>query len=161
LNALAIAAKSADIDDRRAVATVLAAHAGSPLAVSTLRALTGDPDASVRAEATFSLGSIGDATLIPTLTTLSRAGDVDVATNAAAALARIGRRTGAKGPVAEAACTMLADGRALVRANALATLAALGQRCGDGHTERKLLLEDPSDLVRGDAVRALLAATQP
>jgi hypothetical protein len=108
---------------------------------------------------------------------LARGADLEVATNAAGALARIARRnserkvvTGAaasagtatkQGAIAEAACAMLADGRATVRANALATLANLGARCGDGHIERKLLADDPSDLVRGDAARALVAAPVP
>ncbi|MBX3223644.1 MAG: hypothetical protein KF795_24240 [Labilithrix sp.] len=61
-------------------------------------------------------------------------------------------------PIADAVCPMLADGRAAVRANALAALAAARRRCSDGRGERKLLAEDPSDLVRGSAARALMAA---
>jgi hypothetical protein len=56
---------------------------------------------------------------------------------------------------------MLADGRAGVRANALAALAGIGRRCGDGRVERKLVLEDPSELVRGGAARALVASPLP
>lgn len=163
IGALAATAKNADIDDRRSVASVLSAHAGSPEAVSTLRSLTADPDSSVRAEATFALGSVGDPSIVPVLVGLARGGDVDVATNAVGALARIGRKTktsAPKGPspIAEAACVMLADGRPTVRANALATLAGVGRRCGDGRAERKLLLEDAIDLVRGAAARMIIAS---
>ncbi|MBX3208115.1 MAG: HEAT repeat domain-containing protein [Labilithrix sp.] len=91
---LAATAKSHDVDDRRAVATVLAAQSASPQALALARALTSDGDASVRAEATFALGSLGDASLLPVLVGLARSGDADVATNAAGAIARspAGRR---------------------------------------------------------------------
>jgi HEAT repeat protein len=168
--ALASAVRSAGVDDKRSIASVLAGHAGSPQALATLRALTSDPDASVRAEAAFALGAVGDASLLPALVGLVRAGDTAVATNAAGAIARIGRRQamapgvarpGAASPIANVVCPMLADGRATVRANALAALAGSGLRCGDGRQERKLLLEDGSDLVRGNAARALGAAPLP
>jgi hypothetical protein len=61
--------------------------------------------------------------------------------------------------VSDTVCPMLADGRATVRANALAALAAVGKRCGaDGRAERKLLSEDASDLVRANAARVLTAS---
>jgi HEAT repeat protein len=170
-SALASAARSADADDKRSIASVLAGHAGSPQALATLRTLTSDPDANVRAEAAFALGAVGDASLVPALVGLVRAGDTAVATNAAAAIARIGRRQamapgaaarpGAASPIASAVCPMLADGRATVRANALAALANSTLRCGDGRQERMLLLEDASDLVRGNAARALGTAPLP
>lgn len=175
--ALAAAAKSLDVDDRRAVASVLAAQSGSPQALALARALTSDGDASVRAEAAFALGSLGDASLLPALVGLARSGDADVATNAAGAIARLARRTaaapggataapgappsGGRSPIAEAVCPMLSDGRATVRANALAALAAARRRCADGRGERKLLAEDTSDLVRAGAARALTAAPLP
>jgi len=100
---------------------------------------------------------------VPFLAGLVKGGDAEVAGNAAGAIARLARRLpklapGAPSPVATAACPMLGDGRALVRANALAALAHVARRCNDGRVERKLLVEDASDLVRGDAARALLAA---
>lgn len=186
--ALAAAARSPDVDDRRAVATVLAAQSGSPQALALARALTSDGDASVRAEATFALGSLGDAALLPVLVGLARSGDADVATNAAGAIARIARRTttapgagpaaapltpgpaaapaapipaAGRSPITEAVCPMLSDGRATVRANALAALAAARRRCADGRGERKLLADDASDLVRASAARALAAARLP
>lgn len=166
---LATIAKRADVDDRRAAATALAAHAGSPRALTIARALTADPDAGVRAEATFALGSLGDESIVPHLVQLTRQGDVNIATSAAGSLARIAQRQGAgqtgskakpaSGPreLAEAACSMVAGGRPTVRANALAALAAMKRRCGDGRLERKLLIEDASDLVRAGAARALVA----
>ena len=169
VSALAAAAKSADIDDRRAVATMLGTHAGSPQAVALLRGLTADGDPSVRAEATFALGTAGDVSLLPVLAGLARSGEADVATNAAGAIARIARRTAPPAapatssapppsPIASTVCTMLSDGRPTVRANALAALAAVRSRCADGRVERKLLAEDPSDLVRANAARALTSA---
>lgn len=159
LKALGDVAKSSDPDDRRAVAEVLAAQTGAP-AVALLRTLLDDHDPSIRAEAAFALGSAGDAAQLPVLTTLLRGGDVEVATNASAALARIARKLPSKvpTPVAETACATLGDGRPAVRANALATLAILQRRCGDGRAERKLLVDDPSELVRANAARVLLAS---
>lgn len=163
--ALGATAKSPDIDDRRSVASVLAAHTGSPQAVALLRSLTADGDATVRAEAAFALGSVGDLALVPELAALVRGGDADVATNAAGAIARIARRTASPSagpsPVAGAVCPMLSDGRPTVRANALAALAAVKRRCADGRVERKLLAEDASDLVRAGAARALTSAPIP
>lgn len=180
VGALLVIAKSPDVDDRRTVASVLAAHTGSPDALRIARFMVDDADASVRAEATFALGSLADASLVPVIARQTKTGDADVATNAAGALARIARRiapplttgsspatpaaktraTDSIGPraIVDAACPMLADGRATVRANALAALSIVGSRCGDGSAERKLLTEDPSDLVRANAARALVAS---
>jgi len=58
VRALAAAAKSVDVDDRRSVASALASHVGSPQAIALARSLTTDSDETVRAEATFALGSI-------------------------------------------------------------------------------------------------------
>lgn len=160
---LAEVAKSADVDDRRTAASVLAAHRGSPAALAATRSLLGDPDPTVRAQAAFAMGALGDANAIGVLVPLAKAADADVATNAVGAIARIALASGnAAGPaVASAVCPMLGDGRPTVRSNALAALAASGARCGDGRAERKLLAEDASDLVRANAARALVAATAP
>ncbi len=157
---LGTVAKSADADDRRTAASVLAAHRGSPAALATARALLGDPDPTVRAQAAFALGTLGDAGTIAQLAPLTKTGDADVASNAAGAIARIALASGkaAAPAVTAAVCPMLSDGRAAVRANALAALAAAGVRCGDGRAERKLLAEDASDLVRANAARAVAAA---
>jgi HEAT repeat protein len=165
VSALTNVAKSTDVDDRRAAASALTAHVGSAPAIALARTLTTDSDPTVRADATFALGSIGDVGLIPVLVGLARSGDADVATNAAGAIARIGRTTNppsaAASPVASAVCGMLGDGRATVRANALAALALVKRRCADGRAERKLLADDPNDLVRASAARALAAAPLP
>lgn len=129
----------------------------------------------MRADATFALGALGDAAVLPTLVTLARSGDVDVATNAVGAIARLARKSAPQvdlrpsptnagttpNPIAAAVCPMLGDGRPSVRANALITMAALKQRCADGRAERKLLADDASDLVRAGAARLLIAAPLP
>jgi hypothetical protein len=56
---------------------------------------------------------------------------------------------------------MLTDGRGAVRANALVALSFVQARCGDGRTERRLLADDPSELVRGAAARAIASAPAP
>lgn len=160
LRALESTAEGADVDDRRAVAAVLGAHRGAPSALALARKLTTDADATVRAQAAFTLGALGDLSTLTVVVPLARAGEADLATNAAAAIARIAAATGkpAAAAIVGAACPMLADGRAAVRANALAALAFAGGRCGDGRKERALLSEDPSELVRGAAARAITAA---
>lgn len=152
--ALREAAKSSSVDDRRSVASVLAAHAGSREAIAIARSLTEDADGTVRAEAAFALGAIGDASVLPALAALAKSRDAAVATNALGAMARVARRAPSSA-VAEAACPALTDARATVRANALAALAAARSRCGDGGKERALLSDDASDLVRAAAARAL------
>lgn len=170
VSTLADLAKSDVADDRRAALAALAAHAGSAPALASVRAATNDTDATVRAEAAFSLGALGDLSALPALAQLARSGDADVATNAAASVARVAMRAvpasgraseGDSGAVTAAACPMLADGRAAVRANALVALAAVRRRCADGRVERTLLGEDASELVRGAAARALTAAPLP
>jgi len=158
--ALADLATKGDADDRRMVANVLAAHRGNAQATTIVRTLTGDADAAVRAQAVFTLGALGDASTVPSLVTLAKSGDNDVATNAAGAIARIAATSGppAASAIASAACPMLSDGRATVRTNALVALAFAHARCGDGRAERKLVADDASDLVRGAAARMIGAA---
>ena len=152
-------AKSGDADDRRMVAAVLTAHKGEAPAIALARSLTADSDVNVRAQAAFTLGTIADAGAAADLVKLARSGDLDVAANAAAGLARIAQTAGAS--IASSVCPLLADGRATVRANALVALANGKVRCSDGKTERKLLVDDPSDLVRAGAARALAATPLP
>jgi HEAT repeat protein len=149
--ALAAAAKSADADDRRAVAAVLAAQS-SPAAVQLLRTLLADPEAQVRAAAAFALGTAGDASTAAILLPLVAQSDADLATNAAGALARLTIRAPT---VASSLCPLLGDARPTVRANLLAGLANGHERCRGGDVERKLLADDPVDLVRANAARAL------
>jgi HEAT repeat protein len=159
VSALTQIAKTTEIADRRAIASVASAHADHASARALALALAADPDSSVRAEAAFALGSLGDASTVSALSTLARSGDGDVATNAVAALARIAARLPADSPViSDAICPLVSDGRPTVRANALVALATAKRRCADGSVERKLLAEDASDLVRASAARAVSAA---
>lgn len=162
VNGLAVVAKSADVDDRRAAAGMLAAHRGSQAAFATARALLADSDGTVRAQAAFAIGALGDASTIALLTPLARPGanDVDVAGNAVAGIARIAFATGkaSAAAISAAVCPLLSDARATVRANALAALAGASARCSDGRAERKLLADDAVDLVRANAARVVAAA---
>ncbi len=167
VKALSDVAAKGDVDDRRMIAAVIAGHRGSAdrAALALAESLARDTDGGVRAQAAFTLGAMGDPAVIPILTTLAKSGDADVAGDAAGGLARFASITGGGAGAAAAravvapACAMLADGRAIVRANALAALAFTGSRCGDGRTERKLLADDPSDLVRAGAARAIASAS--
>jgi HEAT repeat protein len=138
-----------DAEDRRTLAAACAARGD---AVPLLRGLLADPDASVRAEAAWSLGAASGGDAIPDLERAVAGTTYDVAINAVAAIARVAVRTHA--PNAALLCAHLADPRPLVRANALAGLALAGERCGDGALERTLLT-DPSDRVRRAAARDL------
>lgn len=160
LRALGEIAKKGDIDDRRSVAAVLGGHRGAAAAVTLARSLANDADGSVRAQAAFTLGVLGDASVLPVLAALAKAGDSDVAADAAGGIARSAAQQGraGQGPITAIVCPMLADGRAVVRANALVALAYTQGRCGDGRTERKLLADDASDLVRSSAARAVSAS---
>jgi hypothetical protein len=89
--------------------------------------------------------------------------DLGVATNAAAAVAELGKGLSGRDPAAKkraaaALCKGLGDFRSYVRANALAGLAVLGSRCEGGQTERRLLAQDPSEMVRQAAARSLRVA---
>ncbi len=160
--------KSEFVEDRRAVATLISARSAStgdthsdaaPLAT----ALLADGDASVRAQAAWALGSIGDASSAPALLKLAGSGDMDSSIDATAALGRIAARSHATADAATWLCPLLDHTHTYVRANALAGLALSGARCGDGAKERRLLLDDESDVVRNAAARALRksVATHP
>jgi HEAT repeat protein len=187
VRALADRSRSDEVADRRVVASLGAAHAGDGQALTMVRMLAADAEASVRAQAAWSLGTVGDASDIPRLVALAKQADSDGATNAAAAIGRILARTHGSplaarpegdrplatsgphsGPAASAAtdaslplCGLLVDLRPYVRANALAGIAMGGLRCGDGGTERALLAEDPNEDVRAAAASALSASTAP
>jgi HEAT repeat protein len=147
---------SPNVDDRRTLATVLAARAGSGAApaVEMLGALLRDADPAVRAEAAWSLGEIGGLAELPALRGVFAAPDAAPAIDATAAIARI--LASARKPEAAATelCPLLGDDRAYVRANALAGLALVGSRCGDGAVERRRLLTDVT-AVRASAARAI------
>ena len=147
---LASVGRSEEAADRRAVATVSAARPGEP---ALARALLSDAEASVRAQAAWSLGAIGEASDVPRLDAIARAADLDAATNATAAIGRIAARE--KRPdLASPLCALTSDPRPSVRTNALAGLARTGT-CGNGSPERDALETDPAEDVRAAAALAL------
>ena len=155
---LAHAAKSEFVEDRRAIATLLPARdmsEAAPLAATLL----GDADGTVRAQAAWSLGSVGGLSNVPALEGLAKAGDMDSSIDATAALGRIAARTHATAQAATWLCPLLDATHPYVRANALAGLALAHARCSDRGKERRLLQSDPSDVVRANAARALRAAS--
>ncbi|WP_394838322.1 HEAT repeat domain-containing protein [Pendulispora rubella] len=156
VRALGTLLRADDADDRRSIATVLPVHArasAEPLARGLLR----DGDASVRAQAAWALGSLGEGAGagVDALGTAIASSDLDTAINATAAVGRIAARTRAPQLAVRMLCPLLRDARTYVRANALAGLAASGARCGDGATERALLADDSNDLVRATAAAVL------
>ncbi len=138
----AIAAGS--IDDRRKVAEALAGHAEME---ASLRRLVADVDPGVRANAAWSLGTVGAKPSLAALTALTGDPDVAVAGNAAASLGRIAGRTAAGGEVGKTLCSALGDARPYVRANALLGLSIAGATC-EASTASDLLGRDPSESVR-------------
>jgi HEAT repeat protein len=173
---LSAAAASAEPSDRRVVASLLAAHAGDPgtrgAALALARGLLADGDATVRAQAAWSLGTLGDPSDLPRLEAVTRSGGaagaptqaaapaaaVDAASDAAAAIGRIAARSRAPEAAARSLCPLLSSPRPYVRANALAGVALAGARCADGAPERALLADDPSDEARAAAALALSRA---
>ena len=150
---LARLARSEFPEDRRAVAALLTARTNAEVAALGTTLLA-DTDATVRAQAAWSMGTIGDASSAPALLKLAQAGDMDTSIDATAALARIAARS-AKQQAATWLCPLLDHAHPYVRANALVGLALSQARCGDGTKERRLLLFDDADVVRGSAARAV------
>ncbi len=148
------AAKSEFAEDRRAIATLLPARTTAE-AMPIATALLADGDASVRAQAAWALGAFGDASSANALVKLAQSGDMDSSIDATAALGRIAGRLHAKDQAAAWLCPLIEHAHPYVRANALAGLALAGARCQDGSKERRLLLDDDNDVVRGAAARAL------
>ena len=159
MRVLSSIAASSDADDRRTVATLLPLHAGSTEATRLARALLADAEPSVRAQATWSFGALGDRSAIALLSPHIARADSGPAVNAAAAIGRIATREKDPSLAKRALCPALTDLRAHVRANALAGLALAGARC-DGVAERHALESDPSDAVRASAALAV-ARTSP
>lgn len=133
---------------RRKVAEVLAARAdGQPWLVR----LASDSDGSVRANAVWSLGSVG-RDVLPLLSKATADRDVAVAGNAVAALARLASRE--RIDVAELLCAALDHPHPYVRANGLAGARVVGVRCGG--RGRWLLDNDSSPVVRAAAATLLV-----
>ncbi len=150
-----VAAAAGDADDRRAVATLLSLHEGRTEANALATKLLGDPDATVRAQAAWSLGALGDGASIPALAALLARAELDPAADAAASIGRIAARAKSPTAAAQNLCPAARDLRALVRANALAGLSLAGARCEGGAAERRALDADPSDAVRRAAAFAI------
>ncbi|HZU82313.1 MAG TPA: HEAT repeat domain-containing protein, partial [Polyangiaceae bacterium] len=156
VRALTALTRAPDPADRRQAATLLAAHAGDAAAAAAARALLADVDPTVRAQAAWSLGSIGEAADVPALESVAGGADADAAADAAAAIGRIAARARSTELASRALCARLSDARRYVRANALTGLALAGAGCGDGSLARGLLSDDPSEDVRV-AAAALVA----
>jgi hypothetical protein len=156
---LATIATSSEAADRQAVAALVAAHPGDAVALGTARRLLEDADPAVRAQAAWSLGSIGDGSDNARLDTVLRGPEVDPAINAAAAMGRIAARARSRELAERGLCPHVSDPRPYVRANSLAGLALAGGRCGDGSAERRVLAEDSNDDAR--AAAALVVSGSP
>jgi hypothetical protein len=157
-----VARRNPDAPDRRKIAEALGAHAEQ---AALLTSWLADPDASVRADAVWAAGSLPagpGARLAPRALVLMSDIDMDVAANATAAVARLARAASGDRDLharaTGALCKALGDYRPYVRANAITGLGLLGERCEKGALERKLLAEDPSEIVRLSAARLLLSA---
>jgi HEAT repeat protein len=153
LRSLSELGRAPDPSDRAKAAEALA---GRNEGRGALLALAVDRDASVRASAVWSLGTVGTAADIALLARALADRDDAVASNATAALGRIAART--RVDAAAELCRALADQRAYVRANALAALRVASARCSDDRVVR-LLTRDRIAVVRTAA--AALVATTP
>jgi HEAT repeat protein len=135
---------------RAKVAEVLATH---PEARQTLIGLAHDTDASVRANAVWSLGHVADPSDRELLVAGLDDPDVAVASNSVGALALLALSR--KLDIQEVLCTALGDARSYVVANALSGLTLLGERCTPRVDPSWLLHHHHSDEVRLAAARLL------
>jgi HEAT repeat protein len=142
--------RSAYADDRRKVAEALGAKGGR---LDVLRRLALDSDPSVQANAVWAIGQVGDSSDTVLLKSLFAHRDTAVAGNAVAAVGLL--MTRGQSSDESSLCKALEDTRAYVRANAAASLQATKRRCGDGSTERTVLLSDGSSMVREHAARLI------
>jgi HEAT repeat protein len=138
-------------------AKVVEALAQHPEEWGKIRGFVGDPDASVRANAAWALGSLRHAEDANLLLPLVADRDPAVSGNAVAAFSRVARAD-SKAP--STLCGLLADSRPYVRTNALAGLRALGRRCAHG-PERAVLVSDRFDLARATAARLVTTIASP
>jgi len=151
---------ASDVDGRRAIALALGARVGDAAALDPTVALAADVDPSVRAQAAWSLGSIGGGPQLPLVLKLVTDVAPTVAANAAASVGRIVVRT-AGAAIPKELCAALDDARPYVRANALASI---GHALRAGRTSpcseprvRKALSDDPNEVVRASAARVVAA----
>jgi HEAT repeat protein len=158
-----LAKSASDVDGRRTIALALGARVGDGLAIEPLVVLAADADPSVRAQAAWSLGAVGGSAQLPLVTKLIADAAPTVAASAAAAAGRIVVRT-AGAALPKEVCTALEDARPYVRAN---TLASIGHALRAGRTSpcdearvRKALADDPNEVVRASAARAVAASAK-
>ena len=149
---LAALGRGLDPADRAKVAEALS---GRPEGRSALLTLASDRDASVRAAAVWSLGTVGVAEDVALLGRALSDPDAAVAANAAAALGRVAVRS--RADATNALCAALGDERAYLRANALTALRVAGARCTDDRAAR-LVVRDRTAVVRSAAAAYLGAA---
>ena len=126
---------------------------GHPEARQSLAVLARDEDGSVRANAVWSLGSVGLATDVELLAALIDDRDIAVAANAVAAVSLLAQR--ARLDVAAHLCRALADTRSYVQANALVGLRLSSAQCSSLDAPAWLLEHHPSDEVRLAAARLI------
>lgn len=143
--------------DRRSIAALLANFPG---ARASLLRLAKDDDEVIRANAAWSLGSVGRAEDIPTLLALTK--DLSgVAPNAVASASAIVVAQKLDARAAEIFCPFVTDARGDVQNNALIALARSQARCGSGDEIREVLARAPSARLRRAAAHALAASITP
>ncbi len=135
---------------RAKLAEAMGAHEA---ARASLAVLLKDPDGDVRANAVWSLGSVGRAEDLSALSDIIADRDLAAAANAVAAVALLATRHGLD--ASAALCSALADTRSYVRANALAGLRRTGGACVEMASAGRLLEHDRSEEVRWAAARLL------
>jgi HEAT repeat protein len=135
---------------RAKLAEAFGAHADAGPALVGLLA---DADPGVRANAAWSLGSVGSAADMARLSALRDDPDIAVAANSIAAVASIAARE--RVDAAAVLCAALDDARSMVLANALAGLRRLALSCPKPEVAAWLLEHHPSDEVRLTAARLL------
>jgi cyclophilin family peptidyl-prolyl cis-trans isomerase/HEAT repeat protein len=147
--------------------------------VSTLIALTGDPDTSVRSAAAFALGEIGDPTAIDALFQLASGPDTRASAEAIEALAKLnasvplaryaelarGSAEGARGIAIRFLFRFNTDEASAIAAEALESDSAALRQEGayalsrrahaPARTRLELLTSDPNTLIRAYSVAAL------
>lgn len=151
-------------EDRRSGIAALAKRAStSKPAFDALLGALSDSDASVRAEAAWSLGTAGNPQAIDPLLKLLSSVDGDVATNATASIARLLAWSQSARPdrIASSLCPRLTDVRSHVRTNALAGLNEASTRCADSAQARAVLAEDASDDARAEAASVVARSNAP
>lgn len=135
--------------ERAKLAEVLAAR---PEERALAAELARDADEAVRANAVWSLGSVGDKATRAFLVERLSDPSPEVAANAVASLGRLGSRLGIA--VGADLCKAVQHRWAAVRANALGALRVVGARC-PGRPSRAMLERDRSVAVRRAAAALL------